>query len=37
MGFENWVPRRILGSIREEVTAAWGRLYNEELRFTKYY
>jgi hypothetical protein len=30
--FENRVPRRIFGPKRDEVTADWRKLHNEELR-----
>jgi hypothetical protein len=30
--FENRVLRRIFGPKRDEVTAEWGKLHNEELR-----
>jgi hypothetical protein len=29
---ENWVPRRIFQSVREEVAGDWRRLHKEELR-----
>ena len=29
--FENWVLRRIFGSMRDEVTGEWRKLHNEEL------
>jgi len=29
--FENWVPRRIFGLRRDEVTVVWRKLHNREL------
>ena len=29
--FENWVPRRVFGPKRDEVTGEWRKLHNEEL------